>query len=237
MNLRAIIFDFNGVIVNDEPVHMAMFQKALAEEGIDLSREEYYGKYLPMNDRECLAAVLRDKGREANDSLIERLAERKAEYYRQEVARGLNLFPGAADFIRRAAERYYLAIASGARRDEIEVILQNAGLLGCFSALVSAEDVTHGKPDPECYLLALEKLNLALAARPIAADQCIVIEDTPAGIQAAHAAGIKCVAVTNSYPEEQLSEAELAVSSLADLDIMRLEELSSQYGSAGQADR
>ncbi len=237
MNLRAIIFDFNGVIVNDEPVHMAMFQKALAEEGIALSREEYYGKYLPMSDRECLAAVLRDRGREAKDSLIERLAERKAEYYRREIERGLALFPGAADFIRRAAERYYLAIASGARRDEIETILRNAGLLGCFSALVSAEEVARGKPDPECYLLALEKLNLALAARPIAADQCIVIEDTPAGIQAAHAAGMRCVAVTNSYPEKQLSEAELVVSSLADLDIIRLEELLSQCGSAGRAGR
>lgn len=225
MNLRALIFDFNGVIVNDEPVHMAMFQKVLAEEGIALSRQEYYAKYLPMSDRECLAAVLRDKGREANDGLIERLAERKAEYYRQEVARGLNLFPGAADFIRQAARRYPLAIASGARRDEIEMILQNAGLLGCFSALVSAEEVARGKPDPECYLLALEKLNRALAAQPIAADQCVVIEDTPAGIQAAHAAGMRCIAVTNSYPEGQLSGAELVVSSLADLDAMHLEGL------------
>ncbi len=214
--MKAIIFDFNGVIVDDEPLHLELFRKVLLEEGIFLTDEEYREKYLGFDDRGCFTAVLCDNARTpdaADDAYIHELIERKAEYYRQAIQERLLLFPGVVELVRRSAEQYPLAIASGALRGEIEFVLQRGEIRDCFSVIVAAEDVSECKPDPEGYLKALELLN-ALTDQEIQAHECLVIEDSIAGIEAAKAAGMRCIAVTNSYSANELTAADEIVTSL-----------------------
>lgn len=220
MKLKAIIFDFNGVIVDDEPLHLELFRKVLLEEGIFLTDEDYHEKYLGFDDRGCFTAALCDNARTpdaADDAFIHELIERKAEYYRQAIQERMLLFPGIVDLVRRSAEAYPLAIASGALRGEIEFVLERGELRNCFQVIVAAEDVNECKPDPEGYLKALEQLNDALNAE-IQAHECMVIEDSIAGIEAAKAAGMHCVAVTNSYGAHELIKADTIVTSLVGFD-------------------
>jgi HAD superfamily hydrolase (TIGR01509 family) len=224
LNLKAIIFDFNGVIVDDEPLHLELFRKVLLEEGIFLSDEEYREKYLGYDDRGCFTAVLCDNARTpdaASDLFIHELIERKAEYYRQAIAERMLLFPGVVEAVRRSAAQYPLAIASGALRREIEFVLERGAIRDCFQVIVAAEDVSECKPDPEGYLKALEALNATLAEE-IQAHECLVIEDSIAGIEAAKGAGMRCVAVTNSYAAEELQTADAIVKSLEGLEVENL---------------
>lgn len=221
MKLKAIIFDFNGVIVDDEPLHLELFRKVLLEEGLFLSDEDYRAKYLGYDDRACFIEVLCDNSRTpdaADDLFIQELIDRKAEYYRQAIAERMLLFPGVVDLIRRSAAEFPLAIASGALRNEIELVLQRGEIRDCFSVIVAAEDVSDCKPDPEGYEKALEMLNATLATE-IQAHECLVIEDSVAGVEAAKAAGMRCLAVTNSYQAEELQLADTVVNSLGELDL------------------
>ncbi len=221
MNLKAIIFDFNGVIVDDEPLHLELFRKILLEEGIFLSDEDYHEKYLGYDDRTCFIEVLCDNSRTpdaADDLFIQDLIDRKAEYYRQAIQERMLLFPGVVALVRRSAAEFPLAIASGALRSEIELVLQRGELRDCFGVIVAAEDVSACKPDPEGYLKALEMLNATLATK-IEAHECLVIEDSVAGVEAAKAAGMCCLAVTNSYQAEELKIADKVVNSLVELDL------------------
>ena len=221
MKLKAIIFDFNGVIVDDEPLHLELFRKVLLEEGLFLSDEDYHAKYLGYDDRACFIEVLCDNSRTpdaADDLFIQALIDRKAEYYRQAIQARMLLFPGVVDLIRRSAAEFPLAIASGALRDEIELVLQRGELRECFGVIVAAEDVSTCKPDPEGYEKALELLNATLATE-IQTHECLVIEDSIAGVEAAKAAGMRCLAVTNSYKAEELQAADKVVISLAELDL------------------
>jgi HAD superfamily hydrolase (TIGR01509 family) len=214
---RSIIFDFNGVILDDEPIHCATMQEVLAEEGYRLTEEEYRRDYLALDDRGAFAAVLRKMGRRVTGPVLADLIRRKGTRYRARMQEAYRLFPGVANFLRAAAGRVRLAIASGAHRDEIEAALVRADLTSCFAAIVSADDVRRMKPDPEIYRTALDRLNGATPrpVPPIAPSRCLAIEDSMAGVQAAQAAGMPCVAVTNSYPAEALGFAEVAVPSLA----------------------
>ena len=221
MKLKAIIFDFNGVIVDDEPLHLELFRKVLLEEGLFLSDEDYHAKYLGYDDRACFIEVLCDNSRTpdaADDLFIQALIDRKAEYYRQAIQARMLLFPGVVELIRRSAAEFPLAIASGALRNEIALVLQRGELRECFGVIVAAEDVSTCKPDPEGYEKALEILNATLATE-IQAHECLVIEDSIAGVEAANAAGMRCLAVTNSYKAEELQAADKVVASLAELDL------------------
>ncbi len=226
--LKAIIFDFNGIIADDEPLHLELFQKVLGEEGLPLSEQDYYAKnYLGMDDRGCFGAVFKANGRTATESDLQRLIARKAEYYKQAIRSKLILFPGAVDFVKQAAGRYPLAIASGALRHEIVMILEHAGIKQYFDVIVSAEDVREGKPSPEGFIKALEQLNAhpSRSSKPILPGECLVIEDSPFGIAAARSAGMKCLAITNSYPAERLGEAHQVLKTLEGLGLERLEAL------------
>lgn len=223
MALKAILFDFNGVLVDDEPLHASLFQKVLAEEGVRLSPEEYYAKYLPYPDRDLFQAVMKARGATFDAARIERMAERKARYY-AEGADGVVFFPGAREFVQSAARRFPLAVASGARREEIETALHRAGLLNLFQAIVGAEDVVHGKPHPEAFQRALEEINTLLGSE-ITPEECLVVEDSKGGIQAAHRAGMRCLAVANSYPVEELKSADRVVTSLAEVSLEDLEQV------------
>jgi beta-phosphoglucomutase len=220
--LKAIIFDFNGVIVNDEPLHLDLFRVVLAQEGISLTDEAYHEKYLGYDDRGCFRAALADAGEEANDAgRIAALIDRKAAMYVEAIKERYLLFPGVVELVRRLAAGYPLAIASGALRNEIDMVLSRGGIRGCFLEIIAAEDVSACKPDPEGYLKALAALN-ASATEPIEPRHCLVIEDSVAGVEAARRAGMRCLAVTNSYAATDLARADFIVSSLMDCDPLEL---------------
>lgn len=222
--LKAIIFDFDGVITDSEPVHLRMFQKVLAEMGVSLDEKEYYEIYLGMDDKGCFATLLQTRGINTTPDLIQSLVKKKTEYLMEYIKDDLFIYPGVVDFVKKAQERYRLAIASGALRHEIEFVLQHAGIHPTFNVIVSAEDVEEGKPNPECFSKALEMLDRS-GELQIRSDECLVIEDSIAGIEAAHAAGMKCIAVTNTYGYERLTMADFVVKSLEEINVEDLESL------------
>lgn len=218
--LRAVIFDFNGVIVDDEPLHLELFRSVLAEGGIALSDKDYYEKYLGCDDRGCFIAALAEAGREQesnDDTFIADLIERKAALYRAAINERYLLFPGVVELVWRLAGKFPLAIVSGALRDEIELVLERGLICDYFQTIIAAEDVGECKPDPEGYIKALAALN-ANARAPIQPDECLVIEDSIAGVEAAKRAGMRCLAVTNSYKSEELKRADWIATSLIDCD-------------------
>lgn len=217
--LQGIVFDFDGVIVNNEPLHFRALQRVLKEEAIPLAESQYYATYLGMDDRGCITTALEAAGRLVSPATIADLASRKARYYDELIRNGLVVFPGSAEFVTQAASRWPLAIASGALRVEIESILARLGLERCFSAIVSAEDVRQGKPHPEGFLQALAALRrIRPGPSPLMAEDCLAIEDSTAGIAAAKAAGMRVLAVTHTFPREALTGADLIVPSLHGLD-------------------
>ncbi len=217
--LRAVVFDFDGVIVDSEPLHFRLFQRLLGEEGVELTREQYDAIYLGMDDRECFTEALTRHGKTAVLPKVPELIERKSALLMSTIADHVPLLPGAVDFVRALATSRPLTICSGALRREIEAILKQAGILSCFAGIISAEDVSHGKPNPEGFTKALALLNRSQnPAPPIAPASCLAIEDSLAGIEAARAAGMRCLAVANSYPAAALKEAgaEAVVAALED---------------------
>jgi len=224
--LRAVIFDFNGIIVNDEPIHFRLFQRVFAEEGITLTEEDYYARYLGFDDRGAFEAGYSDNNRSLNADQLAELIARKAVYYQQAIRDHVEIFPGVKHLIASLTNNLPLAVASGALRSEIEAILMTAGLIDAFGVIVSAEDVTHGKPEPEIFLKALTALNASAPTdAPIVAADCVVIEDSKEGIKGARRAGMKCLAVTNSHPAELLSEADTIVGSLETVSLATLQKL------------
>jgi beta-phosphoglucomutase len=222
--LRAVIFDFNGIIVDDEPIHFQLFQRVLGEEGITLTEEAYYARYLGFDDRGAFMAGFRDSERSLTDQKLAELVDRKAAYYQQAIHDHVVIFPGVKTLVYNLAPSVPLAVASGALRNEIATILKTAGLLNYFQAIVSAEDVEQGKPEPEIFLKVLAKLNSGLSQR-IEPTDCVVIEDSKEGIRGARRAGMKCLAVTNSHPAELLGEAPAVVASLEGVTLPFLQNL------------
>lgn len=232
--LRAILFDFNGVLVDDEPVHLEMFQRVLGEEGISLTAEDYYRHYLGMDDRGCFAAVLQRAGEPATVPRLMRLIARKASYYQERMReRGYPFFPGAIELVRELGSRgCMLGIVSGALREEVESALRQAGLRDRFKVLVTAEDVEEGKPDPEGYGKALVALNSEppLPERLLHPHEVLAIEDSPAGLSAAADVGLTTLAVAHTYPPERLRMADALAESLAGMTADRLERLLAEAG-------
>ncbi len=227
--VRALLFDFNGVLVDDEPIHLEMFQRVLAEEGLALSPEEYAERYLGLDDRSCFAAVLAGAGEPATVPRLMRLIARKASYYQERVReRGYPVFAGAAELTAAAAAAgWMLGVVSGALREEVEAGLRQAGLRARFKVLVTAEDVAAGKPDPEGYRQALQALNTLppLPERLIHPHEVVAVEDSPAGLAAAAEAGLRTLAVAHTFPAARLAAADAVVDRLEGLGRERLERL------------
>jgi HAD superfamily hydrolase (TIGR01509 family) len=224
--LRAIIFDFNGIIVDDEPIHFELFRRVLGEEGIDLTEADYYVRYLGFDDRGAFTAAYREHGRLLDEQQLTRLIDRKAIYYQQVIQNKVRIFPGVRTLVATLAPSFPLAVASGALRHEIDTILSSTGLLDQFAVVISAEDVKHGKPDPEIFLKALARLNAQIPdGHPIDAADCVVIEDSKEGIRGALRAGMKCLAVSNSHPPELLQEANAVVKSLESVSLNFLQSM------------
>lgn len=221
----ATLFDYNGVLANDETVHLAAFQDALVPLGIPLTEADYWAKYLGFDDVGAFGAILMDAGRPLDAALVAELVEAKRPLYRARAEACLPLFPGASELIRRRAAVGPVGIVSGALRDEIELGIDALGVRGVIVSVVAAEDTRASKPDPHGYLIGIEALSKLVPAG--VAQRALVIEDSLAGIEAAKAAGLPCIAVGHSYPEAELYAhgADLVVADLVSIDEQRLAEL------------
>ncbi|MHC4155829.1 MAG: HAD family hydrolase [Planctomycetota bacterium] len=223
--LGAVIFDFDGVITDSEILHLRAFNRILGRFAIEISKEDYYRDYLGLTDLDLLV-VLAEKGLlKVGPEDIERLAKQKEEIFHRLVETGGTIIGGVRPFLRMLSENAVpMAICSGALLAEIGLILDNQGLRKFFEVIVSAEQVKKGKPHPDGFVLTLERLNEKRES-PISAGQCVVIEDSHWGLEAARAAGMHTVAITNSYDADQLSMAEKVINHLDELDISELESL------------
>jgi HAD superfamily hydrolase (TIGR01509 family) len=193
-----VIFDFNGTLSQDEPILCEIFGELFAEHGRPLSAQEYFDQLAGLSDPEIVRTWL---GRDHPD--VDGVIERRIALYRARVADGSSVPEAVREAVRYAAERVPVAVVSGAARAEIEPVLGAAGLDGLIAAVVPAEDVAEGKPEPDGYLRALELLDGDLEAREV-----LVFEDTEAGVASAKAAGMRCVAVLGTLAPERLAAAD-----------------------------
>ena len=222
--LKAVIYDCDGVIADSEPLHLALFQEILKEQGIALTKEAYWEKYLAMDDKACFTAIFRDNGRALTDAELQNLIARKTALYKKKAAENMVILPGVVELTYALAQKYPLAVASGALRDEVRLMVETAGLTQYFDVIVAAEDVKNSKPAPDAYLKALESLNKA-TGKAMAPAECLVIEDSKHGVASAKAAGMKCLAVCTSYGPDELATADKVVPVLTAVRVAALEEL------------
>ena len=218
--MRALIFDFNGVIADDEQSHFESFQLALSEAGLALSKEEYYGTHLGMDERTCAAALLSRRDGSCDPDVHTRIIERKAALFQNHTATcPAALFPWVTGFVERALGQYRLAIASGGRREQIVAALLGTSMEDAFEVIVSADECPVGKPDPALYEFTLRQLNARRPRPPLLrCSECLVIEDSRAGIQAGLQAGMFVLAIATTYPASQLTGAHLILPSLDGID-------------------
>jgi beta-phosphoglucomutase len=207
--IQAVFFDFNGVIIDDEPLQMKAYQEILGREGLTLTEADYYGS-LGMDDVTFLRSAYARAERELTDESLGGLVEAKTAAHRKLIEGELPLFPGVVTFIKAVARRYAVGLVSMARRSEIDYVLERAALAPAFEVIVSAEDATACKPDPSCYNNGLELLNRRRGEAhiiPLRPDECLVVEDAPPGILSARGAGMRTLGVTNTVPENALRDA------------------------------
>ena len=232
MPLRGVIFDFDGVIADTEPLHLRAYQDALAGTSFALDKEAYYARYLGYDDVGVFTALASDHGVALDRDEIRQLIDKKGRRFDALARKEQVLFPGAADCIGRLAAVAPLGIASGALHEEIEAILSRANLRRYFKAIVAADDVAKSKPAPDSYLRVIELVGSNQGHPP--APAFVAIEDSGWGITAARAAGLVCVAVTHTYPAEELREAELIVHDLAAIRADLLEGLCTPFDESGR---
>jgi beta-phosphoglucomutase len=221
--LQAVVLDFDGVIADTEPLHYRACRQVLAPLGVTLTWEEYAKRYIGMADREVFGQLSRRHDLHLDPDVTNTLLARKAELLRRVLVETPPLFPGVAELMRGWSEVVPLAIASGALRDEIEAVLQRAGIAHTVRAIVAADDVARSKPSPDPYLQALAWLEPY--AGHVAPARSIAIEDSRWGVQAARAAGMRAVAVTTSFAPSQFGDADLIVENLTSLTLEMLEAL------------
>ena len=218
--IEAIFFDFNGVIIDDERLQLEAYKEVLREHAIDLTEADYFGA-LGMNDNTLVRAAFAGAGKTLTDEVLRNVVSAKCAGHRKLMENDLPLFPGVVTFLKSASRSYPLGVVSMARLNDIEYALERAKLQALFAVVVSAEDVSACKPAPDCYRRALEKLNeqrrgerqLSLIPRA-----CLVVEDSPPGIESAKQAGMRTLGVTNTVSETALraAGAEVVTPSLAD---------------------
>lgn len=216
----ATLFDYNGVLVDDEHVHLEAFRDVLGPLGIELDERDYWEKYLGFDDAGAFRAILLDAGRTPSDADVRELIEAKRPRYLERARDTLRAFEGAVELVRRRAAAGPVAIVSGALRDEIALGIRVLGVEDVVRKVISAEDTAESKPHPEGYLLGIAAL--AELIGPEAARQALVIEDSISGVEAAKAAKLTCVAVGHSYPLTALEKAG------ADLAVPRLESITNE---------
>ena len=230
MQVAAIVFDFDGVLADSEPLHLRVYQELLEPQGIHLDQATYEARYLGYDDVGVFQKFAEDYNLMLGDEEIELLIEAKSRRFQELVASGDVLYPGAAALVQRLGAAWPLGIASGALRGEIELMLRGAGLLNAFSFIVSSGDTEQSKPAPHPYLRAAQLHNVPPAA-------CVAIEDSHWGLQSARAAGMRTIAVTHTYPRETLSEADAVVDSLEQVTVDLIRKLEVGSRGSGIGDR
>jgi beta-phosphoglucomutase len=221
--LQAVIFDFDGVIADSEALHYKALNAVLNRYGVDVPKDVHWEKYLGYSDRENIEAVNVDYGMQWDDIRVQALIDEKKVIFDELIVGGSIIIDGVAIFIQRLIDAgIRRGICSGALRSDIDLMLSATDFKDAFEVIVTADDVTHGKPDPEGYLMALAKLNQNASA-PITANQCVVIEDSHWGLEAAAAAGMHSVAVTNTYSRSELEQGRRKV--VDRLDMLTIHDL------------
>lgn len=228
MSLKAVLFDFNGVIINDESLHKELLEEILLGENLRPDAKEHNEVCLGRSDRACLASILERRGRVVTQEYLEQLLEKKATKYRQtlEAQENLPVYPEIEAFIRELwGSGLILALVTGARRQDVEYILERLKISNAFAVIVTSDDITASKPDPEGYLTAVEKLNQQYADLDLKPENCLVIEDTPSGIEAAKRANMQVVGVANTYPFHMIQrQADWTVDYLQELELERVKQ-------------
>jgi len=207
--IKAILMDFNGIIINDEPLQMQAYKEILQGEDIDLTEEEYYSS-LGMDDKTFVEAVYKRAGKEILPEKGIEIINAKTAKWREMIDAEIPLFGDVENFVRKMEKDFAVGIVSMARREEIEYILEKIGLRDCFSIIVSSEDVSNCKPNPECYRKGFGLIDAVRTRRggnPIVHEDCLVIEDSPQGIRAGKSAGLKTLGITNTVSADKLREA------------------------------
>ncbi|NEQ23857.1 MAG: HAD family phosphatase [Microcoleus sp. SIO2G3] len=226
MTLRAVLFDFNGVIINDEPLHQKLIEQLLIEENLRPNPQDFWQFCIGRSDRACLKELLSQRGRVVTDKYLNDLVARKSRAYVQQLEsiEHLPIYPGLTDLIDRLrAAQIPMAIVSGAVRAEVQLVLDRTELASNFTILVCGDDITQSKPNPEGYLLAVDRLNEALPGLDLHPHECLAIEDSFAGLEAAKSAGIPVVGIANTYPFHMMQRlSNWAVDNLCDLELDRV---------------
>jgi phosphoglycolate phosphatase/beta-phosphoglucomutase len=217
--IKAIFFDFNGVIIDDETIQMKAYQEVLSGHEVPLTEELYFGA-LGMDDRTFVRSMFEHAKKPLSDPVLEEVMVAKTDLHRQMIEE-LPLFPGVLTFLKAASREFQLGLVSMANIAEVSYVFQRANLTPLFTVIITAEDASVCKPAPDCYLAGLMKLNEKRQYErmlPLLASECLAIEDSPPGIQSARAAGMKTLGVTNTVAEGALREAgaDVVTKSLAD---------------------
>lgn len=232
MSLKAVLFDFNGVIINDEPLHERLIEQLMIQENLRLQRGEFRQACLGRSDRACIVELFNRKGRVLSEAYLSHLLLRKAEAYKAEIERveKLPIFMGLLDLIGKLREaKLVMAVVTGALRSEVELVLSRTQLTEHFDAIAAGDEIQASKPEPDGYLLAIERLNQRYPSLNLLPSECLAIEDTFAGIAAAQRAGIPVVGVAHTYPFHMLQRvANWTIDYLTDLELDRVQQVYGQ---------
>jgi len=221
--LSGVIFDFDGVLSDSEPLHLRAFQDVLKTEGITLATTDYYERYLGFDDVAVFRNLTADLGLEMSDERLAKLIQLKHKHLNELLNQGGRLFPGAAECILRTATEFPIAIASGAQSHEIETLLDSANLRHHFRAVIASGDTPRSKPFPDPYLKAVDLLRAFAKKSGHDHDGCFVaVEDSKWGIESAISAGLRCIGIAQTYPPSELASANLVVQTIADVTLETL---------------
>ena len=229
MTLKAVLFDFNGVIVNDELLHEQLIEQVLLEENLLLKPGEYHEFCLGKSDRACLKDILIQRGRCVNEGYLEQLIKSKTLAYQKQLEsiEELPIYSDTVDFIAQVSRaELKMAVVTGAIRTEVELVLNKANLTNYFQVIVGGDNVKESKPKPDAYLLAVDILNQKCQGINLKPSECLVIEDTFPGIEAAKLAGMSVVGVAHTYPFHILQRlTNWCVDDLSDLELDRVQKV------------
>lgn len=227
--LKAILFDFNGVIINDEGIHQTLINEILLTENLRPDASEYQQFCLGKSDRACLQDILSSRGRVISSDYLDKLIDQKTQDYRRyiETLETLPIYQGVEDFLKQIQERgLSIGLVTGSLVSEAKFILEKAGIAAYFKVIVGGDEVQVSKPQPEGYLLAVERLNRLDFNLQLQPSDCLVIEDTPAGIEAGKRAGMQVVGIANTYPFHFMQRlSNWAIDYLWELEIERVEQV------------
>ena len=214
--IKAVIFDFDGVIVDSEPLHLRAFQRTVEALGLKLSPTDYYLRYLACDDKSFFRRFLDDNGQQWTEGEIARLVREKGICFEEMIGEDIRIFPGVVEFLEAIRGKFHMAIGSGALTEEINLILSRKGLSEFFGFVIGADNTENPKPSPEVYLKCLERLRRDYDST-ITSPQCVVFEDSPHGVLAAKRAGMRCVGITNSCSGDELALADRVAESFSEI--------------------